>query len=114
MAGNGGPFVNVRGAVLVIVAFVGIFMCIAWLEHMRSFGILFRAKFGTLRHLEEELGKVQPLKPFTIETKALKNGYKQDKEGSPKKWRYTPLTAVDTIAPAACILLFISLLLFKI
>lgn len=109
MAGENCIFVNVQGAVLVIVGVVGILICVAWFEHMRSFGILYGAKLGTLRSMEEDL----PLKPFTVETEALKKHDQKDSGNADIKWRYTPLTVVDRITPAASILLFIGLLVFK-
>lgn len=110
MAGKDGVFVNVQGAVLVIVAIVGILVCVAWFEHMRSYGILYLAKLGTLRTLEEDMEKDRPLMPFTVETEALK---KHDQREAHVKFRYTPLTVVDRIVPVVCALLFLGLLAFK-
>jgi hypothetical protein len=113
LAGKDGVFVNVQGAVLVIVAVVGIVVCLAWLEHMRSFGALYLAKLGTLRRLEADMEKYQLLKPFTLETEALTKREPRGGGEAPLKWRYTPLTVVDRIAPAASALLFAGMLIFK-
>jgi len=100
MAGKGGPFINVQGPALIIVGVVGILMCIAWFEHMRSFGKIYGAKFGTLRRLEEDLEKDQSLKPFIVETEILQNPDQKDAGDEPSEWRYIPITMVDAIAPA--------------
>jgi hypothetical protein len=114
MAGKDGIFVNVQGGVLVVVGIVGILVCVAWFEHMRSFETLFAAMLRTLRSLESDL----PSKPFTILHESLKVGEQKGEGGEPKsdqeiKWRYTPLTIVDRIVPAASVVLFIGLLVFK-
>jgi hypothetical protein len=113
MAGKDGVFDNVRGAVLVTVALVGVLMCIAWFEHMRSFQALYAAKFATLRRLEEDLENNRALKPFTLETEALKKHDRIGQGDAAIKLGYTPLTAVGSIAPAASALLFVGLLIFK-
>ena len=97
MAGKEGLFQAVRGGVLVIVALVGIIVCVAWILHMSSFADLFSAKTATLCKLEEKL----PFQLFSTEKQELK-----------EKGRIR-LTTVDRIIAAAFILLFIALLFFK-
>ena len=106
MAGKDGIFVNVQGPVFGVVAVVGILICVAWFEHMRSFGALYRAKFDTLRTLEKW---ESPSRPFTIETEALT----KSPSGPRKKWRYTPITFIDRITPFASALLFVGLFVFQ-
>jgi hypothetical protein len=109
MAGKDGPFVNVQGKVLLVVAVVGIFVCVAWFDHMGSFGKLYFAKLETLRVMETEVGS---LKPFTIETELLRRPARKQ-QGAKPRFRYRPLTLVDKVIPAASVLLFIGLLVFK-
>lgn len=115
LGGKNGIFVSVQGAILGIVGVVGIVICIAWFEHMRSYGKLYLAKLSTLRHLEEDLENDRPLKPFMFETEQLKPVEDDEKSTQNKsiKWGYTPLTLVDRIVPAASVLLFVGLLVFK-
>lgn len=109
LAGKDAVFVNVQDKVLGIVAVAGFLICLAWFEHMRSFGKLYFAKLSTLRKLEENLREQRPLNPFTIETELLTNP-----DSKRTKFRYTPLTLVDRVIPAASALLFLSLLYFKL
>jgi hypothetical protein len=101
MAGADGPFANVRGSVMIVVAFVGMIVCLAWFEHMRSFGMIYAAKFHTLRQLEGSGDEG----PFTVETRYMSSS----PAPAVARWRYTPLTFVDGIVPVAGILLFIVL-----
>ncbi len=50
-----------------------------------------------------------PVKPFIIETAFLM----KDAGGVGTKWRYTPLTLVDTITPLVSSLLFVALFFVK-
>jgi len=68
MAGTGGLFANVQGWVFGVVGIVGILICLAWFDHMTSFGKLYFAKLETLRSLEADL---KLLKPFATETAIL-------------------------------------------
>jgi hypothetical protein len=110
MAGKDSIFANVQGGVLVVVGVVGILVCLAWFEHMRSFGKLYRAKLQTLRLLEDAMTKNEPLKPFIIETGLLKS----PPTPGDRTWRYRPITFVDIITPLASAVLFATLLLFKV
>ena len=119
MAGKNGPFVNVRGPVLLVVALGGMVVCVAWFQHMKSFGTIFLAKLGTLRDMEEDLSKQRSLKPFTVETEKLREQQeKPEQESAPRKedikFRYRPLTVLDRVIPVASAVLFAGLLLFKL
>jgi hypothetical protein len=109
LAGKDAVFFKVQDQVLRIVALVGVLICLAWFEHMRSFGKLYLAKLSTLRALEEDLKEHRPLQPFQIETDLLLHPKKKK-----LRFRYTPLTLVDRIIPLASALLFLSLLQFKL
>jgi hypothetical protein len=94
---------------------IGVLICLAWFDHMASFGKLYFAKLETLRSLEDELNV---LKPFAKETAILKkpaNAAENSRDNNEEKpkWRYRPLTVLDRIVPAVCVLLFIGLLVFK-
>jgi hypothetical protein len=98
MAGKDGPFQAVRGAVLVMVALVGVAICVSWLLHMRSFRRLFDAKRATLCRIEAEL----PFHPFSTEA--------AEQRERPR----IHLTTVDQVVAVGFILLFGALLLCKV
>lgn len=108
MAGKDGIFVNVHGPVLNVVAVVGVLICLAWFEHMRSFGFLFGTKLKTVRKLEEEMELNLPLRPFTIETVIL-----QERKWPKTNWAYSPITLVDRVTPLGFLTLFILLAYLK-
>ncbi|MBI4538671.1 MAG: hypothetical protein HY704_04065 [Gemmatimonadetes bacterium] len=100
MAGATGRLMGVRAEAQRVVGIAGFLISLAWREHMRSFRALYAAKLSTLRTIEKDL----PVKPFTIESAALLDAT-ADPNGR-GKWRYTPLTLVDSMMPIVFALLF--------
>ena len=50
MAGTGGLFANVQGWVFGVVGIVGILICLAWFDHMTSFGKLISLNWKPFVH----------------------------------------------------------------
>lgn len=65
LAGREGVLTNIADIVKFIACLAGGLICITWLRHMRSFGVLFSGKLAVIREIEKSL----PSKPFTEEQK---------------------------------------------
>ena len=98
LAGDNGPFVSVKSAVQLAAGLSGLSICILWFVHMLSFGALFRAKFKTLRLMEENLAF--PI--FAREWDLLKDNR-----------RYTALTFVDSLMPVVFAFIYLATLFLK-
>lgn len=52
---SGKALANFDMAGQVAVSLLGIFLCLAWYFHVKSFGYLYKAKFDVLREMEQDL-----------------------------------------------------------
>lgn len=108
LAGKDGPL-KIAGPALVLVAIVGILLCIVWLMHMQAFRAIYLAKFNVLRKMEEN-GCLYPT--FKEEWEGF--------EGSRERWkglkndsRYKLSAWIDGAIPTIFLILFVVLLFLK-
>ena len=76
----------------IILAFVGLVLCIVWLLFIRNYKLLNTEKFKVINKIEKQL----PAKPFFDEWEILKNNKK-----------YKDTTSLENIIPITFIVLFI-------
>lgn len=109
---------NIGVLVQVVVSIFAILLCIAWYFHIKSFGVLYLAKFDILRALEEiDSGGKKILYPIFNKESDLLFGTKKEKEqikeGKLKKKKFLKFTGIESticlllIIPFALILIYI-------
>lgn len=55
LTGEDKPLGEIGYVAILSVAFLGMLICVLWYLHIQSFGCLYRAKFGVLREMEQQL-----------------------------------------------------------
>lgn len=88
--------------VFTVVPLIGIGICVAWYQMIRSFKMLNRAKFKVIHDIERKL----PSRLFETEWELLGKGKDRKK--------YYPLSSIEKTIPVIFIVLYVFVLLFQI
>ena len=103
-------FITINAALLAVVSFsldyksiilalVGVAVCVVWLNSIESYKKLSSAKYHIINEIELQL----PLKPFTYEWEVLK-----------KEKKYLGLTKIEKVLPWLFIFLYVISILFPV
>ncbi len=108
LAGKDRPL-KIVGSALILIAIVGILLCIVWLMHMQAFRAIYLAKFNVLRKMEEK-GCIYPI--FKEEWEGFEDTSEQWK-GLKNDSRYKLSAWIDWAIPTIFLILFVVLLFLK-